>query len=88
MAWRRSDGINKSQIVTDFEIRTPEGKILGGQRDFGRFEFTSHDRNQEIMTHLTITMSGAPPGKYVFAATYRDQVSGKSANLELPFEIR
>ena len=88
MGWKAADGINRSHIVTDFEIRTPDGKILGGQKDFGRFEFASRDQNQEIMTHLTIRLSGAPAGSYVFGATYRDQVNGKSANLELPFEIK
>jgi hypothetical protein len=88
LGWKQADGLNLAVVVTDFEIRTPDGKVLGGQRDFGRFNFSSHDRNQEIMTHLTITLSGAPAGTYVFAATYRDQMTGKSATLDLPFEIR
>jgi hypothetical protein len=88
MGWRAADGLNRAHIATDFEIRSPDGKILGGQRDFGRFEFASHDQNQEIMTHLTIRLSGAPAGRYLFAATYRDQMTGKSATLELPFEIK
>jgi hypothetical protein len=88
MGWKQAEGLNHAEVVTDFEIRTPDGKVLGGQKDFGRFNFNSHDRNQEIMTHLTITLSGAPAGKYVFGATYRDQVTGKSAALDLPFEIR
>jgi hypothetical protein len=88
MGWKAADGINHAHVATDFEIRTTDGKILGGQKDFGKFEFASRDQNQEIMTHLTIRLSGAPAGRYVFAATYRDQVNGKSAGLELPFEIR
>jgi hypothetical protein len=88
MGWKAADGMNNALVAADFEIRTPDGKILGGQKDFGRFAFTSHDQNQEVMTHLTIRVSGAPAGKYVFAATYRDQVNGKSANLTLPFEIK
>ena len=88
VGWKEADGVNQALIVTDFEIRSPDGKILGGQKEFGRFEFASREQNHEIMTHLTITLSGAPAGSYVFAATYRDQVSGKSASLELPFEIR
>lgn len=88
MGWKTADGVNRAHIVTDFEIRTPDEKVLGGQKDFGRFEFASRDKNQEIMTHLTITLSGAPSGQYVFAATYRDQVSSKSATLELSFEIK
>ena len=88
LAWKVEGAVNHALVVTDFEIRTPDGKILGGQKEFGRFEFTSREQNLEIMTHLTITLSGAPRGSYVFAATYRDQGSSKSAVLELPFEIR
>jgi hypothetical protein len=88
MGWQMADKLNRAHIVTDFEIRTAEGKVLGGQKEFGRFEFASHEQNQEVMTHLTITLSGAPRGQYVVVATYRDRVANKSANLELPFEIR
>jgi hypothetical protein len=59
-----------------------------GLEEFGRFEFASHEQNQEVMTHLTITLSGAPRGQNVLHATYRDRVANKSANLELAFEIR
>jgi len=89
MGWAAgAGGINNARMVADFEIRNPDGRVLGGQQEFGRFEFASHDQNQEIMTHLTIRLTGAPPGRYVFAATYRDLVNGKSATLELPFEIK
>jgi hypothetical protein len=40
------------------------------------------------MTHLTLTLSGAPAGNYVVEATYRDQINNKSAKLELPFAIK
>jgi hypothetical protein len=88
VGWRTKGDTNQALIATDFEIRTADGKILGGRKDFGRFEFSSHDRNQEIMTHLTITLTGAPVGNYIVEATYRDQINNKSAKLELPFEIR
>jgi hypothetical protein len=88
VGWKMEGGLNRSLILVDFELRKPDGKILGGQKEFGRFEFTSREQNHEIMTHLTIRISGAPNGSYVIAATYRDQVADKSANLELPFEIR
>jgi hypothetical protein len=88
MGWVTEGGVNRAHVVTDFEIRTSDGKVLGGQKDFGRFEFISREQNQEIMTHLTIRLSGAPAGSYVFVGTYRDQVNRKSVSLELPFEIR
>lgn len=88
MGWRTEGDVHRAQVVTDFEIRASDGRVLGGQKEFGRFQFDSRERNLEVMTHLTIRLSGAPRGSYVFQAAYRDQVNGKSATLELPFEIR
>ncbi len=88
LAWKTEGAINRAQVATDFAVRTSDGKILGGQREFGKFEFNSREHNHDIMTHLTITINGAPPASYVLMTTYRDLVSGKSATLELPFEIR
>jgi hypothetical protein len=88
IGWKAEGGINRMLMVTDFDVRTRDGKILGGQKEFGKFEFNSREPQHEIMTHLTITVNGAPPASYVLTATYRDLISGKSATLELPFEIR
>jgi hypothetical protein len=88
LAWKTEGAINRAQVATDFEIRTPDGKILGGQKEFGKFEFNSRERSQDIMTHLTITLNGAPSASYVLTVTYRDLINSKSATLELPFEIR
>lgn len=46
IGWRMADKVNRSLMVTDFEIRTADGKVLGGQKDFGRFEFASHEQNR------------------------------------------
>src|SRR5215216_5747691 len=32
MGWRTGDGVNLAHMATDFEIRTTDGKILGGRR--------------------------------------------------------
>jgi hypothetical protein len=88
VGWKAEGGISRMLIVTDFDVRTRDGKILGGQKEFGKFEFSSRVPHHELMTHLTITVNGAPAASYVLSATYRDLISGKSATLELPFEIR
>jgi hypothetical protein len=88
VAWKAEGGVKRTLIVTDFDVRTRDGKILGGQKEFGKFEFNSRAPHHEIMTHLTITVNGVPPASYVLTATYRDLISGKSATLEIPFEIR
>jgi hypothetical protein len=88
IGWKPEGGQFNALLTVDFEIRTPAGDVLTGKKDFGRFAFTSRERNLEIMTHLTLNVSGAPVGDYVFGATYHDKVTGKSATLDLPFQIR
>jgi hypothetical protein len=88
MAWRAEGERFTALLTVDFEIRTPAGDILTGKKEFGRFAFESRERNLEVMTHLTLNLSGAPAGNYVFGATYHDKVSGKSASLDLPFQIQ
>jgi hypothetical protein len=85
---KQSDGTFQSLITVDFEIRSPEGKFLTGKTDFGRFAFTSHERNTEIFTHITLNLTNAPAAKYMLAVIYHDKITGKSATFDLPFEIR
>ena len=87
VGWKRQGDRFQSLVVFDFTVRTKDGEVLGGRKDFGRLAFTSHVANQEIMAHLTIRLSGAPAGEYVLELTFRDQVSIKNAELELPFAI-
>ena len=89
VGWKKQDdGYFHSLLAVDFEIRSPAGDILTGKRDFGRFAFTSHEQNTEIMTRLTFTLTGAKPGKYVLGVLYRDMVTGKSTTFDLPFSIQ
>ncbi len=89
IGWTKGDGGTFHSLLTvDFEIRSPSGEILAGKRDFGRFEFTSREQNTEIMTHLTLNLTGARAGKYVFGVLYHDKTTGKSASADLPFEIK
>jgi hypothetical protein len=89
MGWAPQDGaLFHSLLTADFEIRSPDGQVLAGKREFGRFEFVSHEQNKEIRTDVTVNLTGASAGKYVLGVTYHDTVTGKSANFDLPFEIR
>jgi hypothetical protein len=40
------------------------------------------------MNHLTLNLTGARPGKYIYGVTFRDKIAGKSASIDLPFEIK
>ena len=51
-------------------------------------QVTSRDRNHEVMTTLTLNLSGAKPGDYVLGVTYHDKTTGKSASFDLPFKVK
>jgi hypothetical protein len=86
--WEPKDGLNHALLVADLILRTEDGKVVAGQKNFGSFKFDSHEQNTEVMAVLTIDFTGAPPGKYVVDCTFTDKMSGKTASLELPFEIK
>lgn len=86
--WQDKGGVYFSDISVDFVIRSPSGEVLAEQKSFGRFTFTSREQNTEYMARVNFDLSGAPPGSYVLALTFNDQIDSDSATSELPFEIR
>ncbi len=86
--WQAKDGLNHSLLVADLILRTNDGKIVAGQKNFGSFSFDSLEQNMEIMVVLTIDFTGAPPGKYVVEGAFTDKMGEKTATLELPFELK
>ncbi len=76
-------------ITGDAAIADASGeKILANMKDFLKSRMVSRRRNREFMAHLTITLSGAPAGRYQLLLTLKDEVSGKTAKVNMPFEIR
>lgn len=87
--WVEENGLYRSHIIADFEILSPDGRVLAGQKDFGAFKFVSHEQNTEYMANMTLTLSGAPQGKYIAQITLRDQFNNdQSASVRLPFEMK
>ena len=37
VAWKKDGDEFSSKLTVDFEIRTPDGKVLAGQKGFGEF---------------------------------------------------
>ena len=88
VAWTQDGDQFSSKLVIDFEIRTPDGKVLGGQKEFGEFAFTAREPPIDYMAHVTVNLTGAAPGAYILGLTLRDTNSGKVASADLPFEIK
>jgi hypothetical protein len=53
----------------DLVVKTADGKIVGGQENFGKLALKSRTRNREFMIHLTLNLTDAPPGDYHFWIT-------------------
>ena len=80
--WETSADGYRSELVTDFLLSTPDGKILAGQKGFGTFPLVSAVRNREYFLSVTYTFRGVPPGEYVITTTVRDRVTGKEGSFD------
>jgi hypothetical protein len=88
VAWTKQGDQFSSKLVVDFEIRTPDGQVLAGQRGFGEFELEAREPPLDYMSHVKLEVTGAPAGSYVLGLTIHDTNSGKSSSTDLPFEIK
>jgi len=88
VAWKKDGDQFSSKLTVDFEIRTPDGQVLAGQRGFGEFELEAREPPLDYMSHVKLEVSGAPAGSYVLGLTIHDTNSGKSSSTDLPFEIK
>jgi len=86
--WKQQDGLFTSLLTVDFDLTSPDGNVLAGQKGFGRFDFKSHVPNTEYMANLTLNVSGAPAGDYVLVLTVNDENGGGSAKVDMPFSIK
>ncbi len=65
------DGLN-FRIACDLTLLSKEGKVLGGQRDFGQWTMNCGEPMFEFFMNLTITLDNIPPGEYGLEVTFRD----------------
>jgi hypothetical protein len=86
--WRKDGDEFSSKLVVDFEIRTPDGKVLAGQRGFGEFTLSAREPPLDYMSHIKLDVTGAPAGSYILGLTIHDANSNKSKSTDLPFEIK
>ena len=87
--WAQQGSTYQSHIVADFDLLTPDGRVLAGQKDFGSFQFVSHEHNTEYMATMTLNLTGAPAASYVLQITLRDQMNNdQSVSVRMPFEIK
>lgn len=84
---RETDGGYSFSLTADFTLVGTEGQILGGQRDFGRWEMNSRRPVMEFMMFFTFDFSGLSPGTYTIETIIKDTLSEKTLELSTPVVI-
>jgi hypothetical protein len=88
VVWTKNGDEFSSKLVVDFDIRSPDGQVLAGQKGFGEFALSAREEPLDYMTHIKLDVTGAPAGSYILGLTIHDTNSGKSTTTDLPFEIK
>lgn len=86
--WQDKGGVYFSDIVVDYAIRNPGGKVLAEQSAFASFTQTSRERSSEFVARIKLDITSAVPGSYVLALTFHDQIDIETTSVDMPFEIR
>ena len=87
LGWSLQGTAFRFEVHVDVEIRSLEGQVLWGQKNFGRqtHESPAIDPNTYITGAVAVT--GLQPGRYVLSIRLRDPSNGQIAETELPFGI-
>ncbi len=80
-------GSHRFALSAGYELRNPGGQILAKGENFAKFAGESRNRQREFQTSLTFHFNGVPQGSYILQVTFNDDLSDKSAKIQLPFEI-
>lgn len=86
--WSSADGIFRSNLSADVQIKSADGKVLGGQEAFGRFNLASRTQNTEYFINLTYSFTGLAPGEYLVGTILHDKIGGTTTSFDLPFEVK
>ena len=78
------DGRFDFGFTVDFRLATPDGNILGGQDDFGKFPFQSLRPNTEISLDITLTLTEVPVGEFVLKIVVHDMISEETETVDIP----
>lgn len=74
-------------LKADFTLVDGDGQILGGQRDFGRWEMSGRRPVTEFMMFFTFDFEGLPAGNYTIETLIMDTLSNRTLEVDLPITI-
>jgi hypothetical protein len=74
-------------FVSDLKIKAANGEVMLDQKAFSTNVLQSHNANMEFSMDFTLTLTGAPAGKYTLTYTIHDMSSGQTSTFDQEFTI-
>ena len=74
-------------LTADFTLVDGGGQILGGQREFGRWEMSARRPVTDFMMYFTFDFTGLKAGSYNIETTVRDLNSDRVLEFVTPFVV-
>ncbi len=71
-------------LAADFTMGRPDGTIITGKENFGKWELKSKSFISQFNMNLTYTITGVQPGDYVIKTVLRDLEGSKTTFVNTP----
>jgi hypothetical protein len=85
--YRKDGDINVIDLSLDFEVKTKDGRLVGGQKGFANPQLRSRVQNREFFIKVVYDFSAVPAGDYQVKTSVFDKTSGKSGSFTLPVTL-
>ena len=86
-SWKPVEDGFRFGVNIDFLVKSTDGKVLGGQENFLKFDQINHAQVQELNLNMALTLTGISPGTYVVIYTVHDVNNDQVASFSQNFEI-
>ena len=81
------DGVYEFGFKADWQVKSADGKVLGGKEDFADVTKKSRARNREFDVVLSLGLSDITPGDYILEYTLHDIASSKTYTISQSFKV-
>ncbi|MCB2188125.1 MAG: hypothetical protein KQJ78_17035 [Deltaproteobacteria bacterium] len=80
-------GLYLYDLAADFNLVDGRGNVVGGRRDFARFQGKSRYFPQRLPLNFTYSLKGLPPGDYTVETIIRDRLAHRSFTIKTPVVV-
>lgn len=87
LGWSPKGASYRFDMRVDVEIRTADGTVVWGQRDYGQLSQERAEPDPNTFITGSIAIKGLAPGLYLLGARFRDPANGRTVETELAFAI-